>query len=229
MPCYHGHVLRILIEIPSMETIENNIQKQQIGDDNSDGCHHSDFSFNMTGTNESTPFSAKHVWRESDTPHRTDDHEPSAGKSSQNIADNEKLLIPGDSTEINNFCDESEETSQLKIIVTLPTVSLQLRSKHMYEVIYNRIISNLLLWSPSAPNNNNTTKSQINVGTNNPLFNINMTDSISIPFSMAKSNIIFGKFFFFFQTHHCRTFSLQSFFICHLSFFRFKFSNEFGY
>lgn len=145
----------------------------------------------MSSTNESSPFSAKHVWRESDTPHRTDDHEPSAGKSSQHIADDEKLLIPGDSTEINNFCDESEETSQLKIIVTLPTVSLQLRSKHMYEVIYNRIISNLLLWSPSAPNN--TTKSQMNVNTNNPLFNINMTDSISIPFSMAKSNIIFGN------------------------------------
>lgn len=193
-----------------METIENNIQKQQTGDDNSDGCHHSDFSFNMSSTNESSPFSAKHVWRESDTPHRIDDHEPSAGKSSQNIADDEKLLIPGDSTEINNFCDESEETSQLKIIVTLPTVSLQLRSKHMYEVIYNRIILNLLLWSPSAPNN--TTKSQMNVGTNNPLFNINMTDSISIPFSMAKSNIIFGKFFY----NHIITkkkLSLRSFFI----------------
>lgn len=173
----------------------------------------------MSSTNESSPFSAKHVWRESDTPHRTDDHEPSAGKSSQNIADDEKLLIPGDSTEINHFCDESEETSQLKIIVTLPTVSLQLRSKHMYEVIYNRIISNLLLWSPSAPNN--TTKSQMNVGTNNPLFNINMTDSISIPFSMAKSNIIFGKFF--------TAFTSQSFFIFHFMFFRFKFSNKFRY
>lgn len=62
----------------------------------------------------------------------------------------------------------------------------------MYEVIYNRIISNLLLWVPSAPNNN-TAKPQIKVAANNPLLNINMTESISIPFSMAKSNIIFGN------------------------------------
>lgn len=144
----------------------------------------------MSSTNESSPFSSKHVWRESDTPHRPDDPTTS-GKSTQNIADDEKLLIPGDASEMNHFCDESEETSRLKIIVTLPIVSLQLRSKHIYEVIYNRIISNLLLWTPSAPNN--TTKPQVNISTNNPLFNINMTDSISIPFSMAKSNIFFGK------------------------------------
>lgn len=71
-----------------------------------------------------------------------------------------------------------------------------IRSKHMYEVIYNRIISNLLLWVPSAPNNN-TAKPQIKVAANNPLLNINMTESISIPFSMAKSNIIFGNIYHF--------------------------------
>lgn len=70
----------------------------------------------------------------------------------------------------------------------------------MYEVIYNRIISNLLLWTPSAPN---ATKQQpqqqqpqqSNIDTTNQFLNINATDSITIPFSMAKSNIIFGKFF----------------------------------
>lgn len=64
----------------------------------------------------------------------------------------------------------------------------------MYEVIYNRIISNILLWVPSAPNNVTTKPTQVNIGANNPLLNINMAESISIPFSMAKSNIIFGKF-----------------------------------
>lgn len=70
---------------------------------------------------------------------------------------------------------------------------LTFRSKHMYEVIYNRIISNLLLWVPSAPNNNATKPPPVNIAANNPLLNINMTESVSIPFSMAKSNIIFGK------------------------------------
>lgn len=69
----------------------------------------------------------------------------------------------------------------------------------MYEVIYNRIISNLLLWTPSAPN---ATKQQpqqqqpqqTNIDATNQFLNINTTDSITIPFSMAKSNIIFGEF-----------------------------------
>lgn len=63
----------------------------------------------------------------------------------------------------------------------------------MYEVIYNRIISNILLWVPSAPNNNASKQPKVNIGAPNPLLNINMTESVSIPFSMAKSNIIFGK------------------------------------
>lgn len=77
----------------------------------------------------------------------------------------------------------------------------------MYELIYNRIISNLLLWVPSAPNNNTMKQPSVNIGTANPLLNINMTESISIPFSMAKSNIIFGKIFI--QNFHiCVHFSI---------------------
>lgn len=64
----------------------------------------------------------------------------------------------------------------------------------MYEVIYNRIISNLLLWAPSAPNATKQPPQQSNIDTTNPFHNINMTDSGSIPFSMAKSNIFFGKY-----------------------------------
>lgn len=115
---------RIVIELPTMESIARNLQKQQPSDDSSDGGHHSDFSFNISNSNEPTPFSAKHVWRESDTPHAktTDD-----STRSQNLADDEKLLIPGDITEMNKFCDDTELTSKLKIVVTLPTVSVQLR------------------------------------------------------------------------------------------------------
>lgn len=108
-----------------METIVRNIQKQQPSDDSSDGGHHSDFSFNISNSNEPTPFSAKHVWRESDTPHAK--FNDSNTSTSQHMSDDEKLLIPGDITEMTQFCDESEATSKLRIIVTLPTVSVQLR------------------------------------------------------------------------------------------------------
>lgn len=64
------------------------------------------------------------MWRESDTPHSKLNED---NKSSHNLADDEKLLIPGDISEMNKFCDDAEETSKLKIIVSLPIVSLQLR------------------------------------------------------------------------------------------------------
>lgn len=118
------HLHRITIELPPLEKIARNLQKQQPSDDSSDGGHHSDFSFHISNSNEPTPFSAKHVWRESDTPHaKTDD----VNKSQNLAADDEKLLIPGDITEMNKFCDETEETSKLKINVSFPIVSLQLR------------------------------------------------------------------------------------------------------
>ncbi|GAB0095176.1 Autophagy-related protein 2 [Sergentomyia squamirostris] len=84
-----------------------------------------------------TPFSSKRICRESDTPHKKND-------------DPETLIIPGDSAEMSNFCDFSYKNSRLRIKINLPLVSLQLRSKHLYEILYNRINSDLLLWEPAA-------------------------------------------------------------------------------
>lgn len=62
----------------------------------------------------------------------------------------------------------------------------------MYEVIYNRIISNLLLWTPSAPIF--TAKVQPPSVDASILQNVGMSESVFMPFSMAKSNIIFGEY-----------------------------------
>lgn len=107
-----------------MHTISANIQKQQPSDDSSDGGLHTDFGLHFTKSNEPTPFSSKHVWRESDTPHAKS---ADATKSTQNVTEDEKLLIPGDVTEMNKFCDDAEKTSKMKIVVSLPTISIQLR------------------------------------------------------------------------------------------------------
>lgn len=63
----------------------------------------------------------------------------------------------------------------------------------MYEVIYNRIISNLLLWTPSAPTVTPKVQPPPNVDAS-VLQNVGMTDSVFVPFSMAKSNIFFGEY-----------------------------------
>ena len=100
------------------------------------------------------------------------------------------------------FCDNAMKLSKIQIKLTLPVVSLQIKSKHLYEVLYNRINSDFLLWQPSAPAA--TTAAQINLSTyssktifNQPqssLLNAGMMDSIYVPFTMCESRIQFGKF-----------------------------------
>lgn len=65
--------------------------------------------------------------------------------------DTEELIIPGDKQEINEFMDITTRNCRFQLQVSLPVVSMQLANKHVYEVLYNRINSDLLLWEPSAP------------------------------------------------------------------------------
>lgn len=66
---------------------------------------------------------------------------------------------------------------------------LLFRSKHLYEVLYNRINSDLLLWEPSAPRNPKPAPIQV---IENPLLNAGMMDSIYEPsYSMCRSGIDF--------------------------------------
>ncbi|KAI4468684.1 autophagy-related 2 isoform a [Holotrichia oblita] len=86
------------------------------------------------------PFSAKRVIHQSDTPHVKSHHD-----------DTEELIIPGDKQEIDEFIEVTSQNCRYQLQVTLPIVSMQLANKHVYEVLYNRINSDLLLWEPSAP------------------------------------------------------------------------------
>ncbi|RZC41089.1 autophagy-related protein 2 A -like protein, partial [Asbolus verrucosus] len=86
------------------------------------------------------PFSAKRVIHESDTPHHK-----------YQTDDSKELMVPGDKSEINDFIKTTTISARIRIDIALPTLSMQLISKHLYEIIYNRINNDLLLWEPSAP------------------------------------------------------------------------------
>uniref|UniRef100_A0A182N5K0 Autophagy-related protein 2 n=1 Tax=Anopheles dirus TaxID=7168 RepID=A0A182N5K0_9DIPT len=141
---------------------------------------------------EDTPFSAKRVCRESDTP-----HSKTAGATG--IPDTpETLTLPGDTDEMNTFCSCAMKRSKLQIRVDLPVVSLQMKSKHLYEVIYNRISTDLLLWEPSAPSATAAAEAQLNaqqtarVSFREPEINLagmGMMDSIYMPYTMCQSGI----------------------------------------
>ncbi|XP_050067859.1 autophagy-related protein 2 homolog A [Anopheles maculipalpis] len=141
---------------------------------------------------EDTPFSAKRVCRESDTPHSKTS---TTGVSSDTP---ETLTLPGDTDEMNTFCSRAMKRAKLQIRVDLPVVSLQMKSKHLYEVIYNRISTDLLLWEPSAPSATAAAEAQLNaqqtarVSFREPeisLAGMGMMDSIYMPYTMCQSGI----------------------------------------
>lgn len=119
-----------------------------------------------------SPFSSKRVVHESDTPH----------VKNQPEAATDELIIPGDRQEMNNFIEHATRSAQVRLELFIPTLSLQLVSKHVYELLYNRINSDLLLWESSAP----TRPMSINLATN---LGCDLQESIYPMFSMCKSGI----------------------------------------
>ncbi|KPJ18275.1 Autophagy-related protein 2-like A [Papilio machaon] len=63
-------------------------------------------------------------------------------------AHEEDLIVPGTDEEMAEFTNSSVENSYIHLDLNLPILSLQLESKQLYEIIYNRINSDLLLWEP---------------------------------------------------------------------------------
>ncbi|XP_068618840.1 autophagy-related protein 2 homolog A [Battus philenor] len=60
----------------------------------------------------------------------------------------EDLVVPGSEEEMTEFTNSSVEKAAIHLDFNLPILSLQLESKQLYEIIYNRINSDLLLWEP---------------------------------------------------------------------------------
>lgn len=100
--------------------------------------------------------------------------------------------MPGEKDEINNFIKLTTDSSKVQIKLEVPVISVQLQSKHIYELIYNRINNDLLLWQTSAPK----TKKEPYESTNYPGFS-NFDKNIIVDgqdtFSLCKSGIQYGK------------------------------------
>ncbi|XP_050294529.1 autophagy-related protein 2 homolog A isoform X2 [Anthonomus grandis grandis] len=98
--------------------------------------------FENQGNPDPGPFGGKRVVHESDTPHN---------RESNDVSEAAEQVIPGDKSELNNFIETTTSNTEILVEVALPTVSIQLGSKHIYELIYNRINNDLLLWESQAP------------------------------------------------------------------------------
>ncbi|KAL7049279.1 hypothetical protein ACKWTF_003650 [Chironomus riparius] len=178
---------RIIIQIPSDSQIQDmneefirEHQDKKDDSDNSDPTSYESIKIKMNLERDSTPFSKKRVCRESDTPHNKGDEDES-----------EILLMPGDKEEMKHFCDNAFKFSKIQVKLDLPIVVVQLKSKHFYEVFYNRIISDILMWESSVPKNKPPEVIVPQKKQPESLMTAGMMDSIYAPFTMCKSHINF--------------------------------------
>ncbi|KAM3960547.1 LOW QUALITY PROTEIN: autophagy-related protein 2 homolog A-like [Aphomia sociella] len=87
-----------------------------------------------------TPFSKKKMAHQSFTKHGSDEN--------KQAREEQQLIVPGNEEEMSEFTTSAIENSSIHLEFNLPILSLQLESKQIYEIIYNRINSDLLLWEP---------------------------------------------------------------------------------
>lgn len=89
-------------------------------------------------TSQPSPFSSKKMAHQGILSHEN------------NKSHTEELIEPGSEAEMEQFTRSSIEHSNIHLDLNFPIVSLQLESKQIYEIIYNRINSDLLLWEPQT-------------------------------------------------------------------------------
>jgi autophagy-related protein 2 len=59
--------------------------------------------------------------------------------------------MPGDKKDMSEFIDKAISTTKLHIDFTLPQVFILLPDKDFLELLYNRLLNDLVLWEPTAP------------------------------------------------------------------------------
>ncbi|CAB0044181.1 unnamed protein product, partial [Trichogramma brassicae] len=132
-----------------------------------------------------SPFSSKKVIHESDTPHSRPQNQHDKDSSEQK--ESEELIIPGNRQEMNEFIEEGTRNVRIQLEIGLPCASVQIPSKHLYELIYNRLNTDLLLWEPSAPKRKSALPTDTNASLD--IASTLLQESVYPKFSMCKSGI----------------------------------------
>lgn len=90
---------------------------------------------------ESSPFSTKKFMY----------HKEEVSDKSEVKNVSEEHVLPGDKEELREFQEKTAANSCLLIEITVPKGDIFFHSKDFYELIYNRLCNDLLLWEPTAP------------------------------------------------------------------------------
>ncbi|CAL7949589.1 unnamed protein product [Xylocopa violacea] len=156
-------------------------------EDSSEGEPDSSFDETLENSpkHQPSPFSSKRVIHESDTPHSRPHAQGDKDNSEQR--EGEELIIPGSREEMLEFMDEGIRSSRIQLEINFPCVSVQIPSKHLYELLYNRFNTDLFLWKPSAPRPKYATHMENHIGLD--LASTLLQESVYPRFSTCKSRI----------------------------------------
>ncbi len=92
--------------------------------------------------------------------------------------ENEQVITPGDRQHMNKYLETSSSSAQLYFELFVPSVDIHFQNKYQFELLYNRIGNDLILWNPIPNMENNIIKESIS---QNPTFfsckTAGMTDS----------------------------------------------------
>lgn len=132
-----------------------------------------DFAARNINGNESTkmPFSSKRHWRQNSTSSHTN-------KMENDLTEN--ILLPGDKKEINDFSENTMANSNMQVKLNFPKVDFFIESKQLYEIIYNRLNSDLFMWEPACPYISKTPDVDAKQQMGQSLLNMSMMDSVYI-------------------------------------------------
>uniref|UniRef100_A0A224XCK3 Autophagy-related protein 2 n=1 Tax=Panstrongylus lignarius TaxID=156445 RepID=A0A224XCK3_9HEMI len=126
-------------------------------------------SFMDQPSKDPSPFMSKRVIHESNTHHHS-------------ACEGEELIMPGSKEDMHKFITNAQDNSKIQVVINLPNLSVVFSTKHLYEVIYNRLTSDLSLWHSNGLHHsrNKTLSSQFD-----------LTPLLQPSFSLCKSALQF--------------------------------------
>ncbi|XP_017890148.1 autophagy-related protein 2 homolog B isoform X2 [Ceratina calcarata] len=156
-------------------------------EESSEGEQDSSFDDSLENApkHQPSPFSSKRVIHESDTPHSRPHTQ--GDKEDPEQREGEELIIPGNREEMLEFMDGGIRSSRIQLEMNFPCVSVQIPSKHLYELLYNRFNTDLFLWKSSAPRPKYETHMENHIGLD--LASTLLQESVHPTFSSCKNRM----------------------------------------
>ncbi|XP_054166820.1 autophagy-related protein 2 homolog A-like [Oppia nitens] len=84
--------------------------------------------------------------------------------------DNDQVLTPGDRDHMETYMATASASSQMHLDLVVPSVDIHFQNKDQFELIYNRIGNDLILWTPFVPLTSDLIVTKEHMNSPNPTF-----------------------------------------------------------